>query len=550
MCLELILCVSCPIRLCGSVLGHVLTTWRLVNKGPRRVVLRERNERGFALFLQNLKSVLNILANIGEQELEADILVETRYRLLDASGSLSFLTNDLAGGVTNGTGIPSSALQAPVQNMNHSLTQLIALLSSQIESRYNADFYDALEVSYSAPLNLAQPGRGRKRYEITKDQVEHLRSLYFSWEAIAGILQVSVSTLQRRRKEFGLSDSAYSEISDDELDEMYSGITGSPTTGIVTPNIGRRRFIGALRSRGLNVQRWRVTECLRRVDPVGTALRWRMTIHRRKYYVPTPNSLWHIDTGHKLIRYKLITHVCIDGKTRLILYATCRDNNKVETVLSLFQNAVQRWGLPSRVRSDYGMENYLVAAHMIQHCGPGRGSIFTESSVHNSRVERTHRDVHSGVSVFYVRIFLQLEDEGNLDVLNDLNIFSLHYVYLPRIENSLRELVKQMNNRPVSTERNLSPLQMWEKGMLENLHSGHTALSEAEIDHFGVDPNGVQTVEDEDYQVDISPPLISLSHEQLAQLPDPLSDDGNGGKDLFLQCIDIINMLLTSSDVS
>ena len=261
-------------------------------------------------------------------------------------------------------------------------------MSSQIENRYNADFYDALEVSYSAPLSLAQTGRGRKRYEITKDQVEHLRSLYFSWEAIAGILQVSVSTLQRRRKEFGSSDSASSDISDDELDEIYRSITGSPTTGPLTPNIGRRRFIGALRSRGLNVQRWRVSECLRRVDPVGTALRWRMTIHRRKYYVPTPNSLWHIDTGHKLIRYKLITHVCIDGKTRLILYAACRDNNKAETVLSLFQNA--------RVRSDYNMENYLVAAHMIQHRGPGRGSIITGSSVHNSRVERTHRDVYSG----------------------------------------------------------------------------------------------------------------------------------------------------------
>jgi len=63
--------------------------------------------------------------------------------------------------------------------MNHSLTQLIALLSSQIESRDNADFYDTLEVSYSAPLNLAQPGRGHKCYEITKDQVEHLRLLFF-----------------------------------------------------------------------------------------------------------------------------------------------------------------------------------------------------------------------------------------------------------------------------------------------------------------------------------------------------------------------------------
>jgi len=44
-----------------------------------RVVLRERNERGFALFLQNLKGILNILANIGEQELQTDILIETRY---------------------------------------------------------------------------------------------------------------------------------------------------------------------------------------------------------------------------------------------------------------------------------------------------------------------------------------------------------------------------------------------------------------------------------------------------------------------------------------
>jgi len=172
--------------------------------------------------------------------------------------------NDLAGGVTNVTGVPSSALQAPVQDMNHSLTQLIALLcSSQIESRDNADFNDALEVSYSAPLNFAQPGRGRKCYEITKDQVEHLRSLYFAWEAIAGILQVGVSTLQRRRKQlFGLNDLAYSDISDDELDEIYRSITGSPTAGLLTPNIGRRRFIGALRSRGLNVQRWRISECL------------------------------------------------------------------------------------------------------------------------------------------------------------------------------------------------------------------------------------------------------------------------------------------------
>ena len=54
----------------------------------RRMVLRERNIRGFALFLQNLKSVLNLLAS--EQVLTAEILSESRHRLLDASGTLTF----------------------------------------------------------------------------------------------------------------------------------------------------------------------------------------------------------------------------------------------------------------------------------------------------------------------------------------------------------------------------------------------------------------------------------------------------------------------------
>ena len=117
------------------------------------------------------------------------------------------------------------------------------------------------------------------------------------------MLQVSVSTIQKRSKEFGLDDKfeSYSDITDNALDEIYASITGNSSEDPLTPNIGRRWFIGALRSRGLHIQRRRVIDCLRRVDPVGTALRWRMTIHRKKYFVPTPNSLWHIDSGHKLI---------------------------------------------------------------------------------------------------------------------------------------------------------------------------------------------------------------------------------------------------------
>ena len=100
-----------------------------------------------------------------------------------------------------------------------------------------------------------------------------------------------MSTVQRRRRAFGISGEfkQYSVISDHELDQIYKEITAADTNvssgGFLTPNIGRRRFIGALRSRGLRVQRWRVSNCLRRLDPVGTALRWRLVVYRRKLHL-------------------------------------------------------------------------------------------------------------------------------------------------------------------------------------------------------------------------------------------------------------------------
>ena len=75
----------------------------------------------------------------------------------------------------------------------------------------------------------------------------------------------------------------------------------------------------------------------------------------------TENILFQpLTGGNKPIRYKFIIHVCIDGTTRLLVYVSCC-NNKADTVLSLFQNGEELWGLPSRVRCDYGMENSYVS---------------------------------------------------------------------------------------------------------------------------------------------------------------------------------------------
>lgn len=49
---------------------------------------------------------------------------------------------------------------------------------------------------------------------------------------------------------------------------------------------------GALRGRGIYVQRARILSALHRVDPVGRSLRSLTTIIRRSYSVPGPNALW------------------------------------------------------------------------------------------------------------------------------------------------------------------------------------------------------------------------------------------------------------------
>ena len=44
---------------------------------------------------------------------------------------------------------------------------------------------------------------------------------------------------------------------------------------------------------------------------------------------------------------------------------SCTDNNKAETVLKCVLTAADEFGLPSRIRTDKGMENVDIAEYMI-----------------------------------------------------------------------------------------------------------------------------------------------------------------------------------------
>ena len=117
---------------------------------------------------------------------------------------------------------------------------------------------------------------------------------------------------------------------------------------------------------------------------------------------------------------------------RLLVYLQCSPNNFSQTVLNLFVQAVQEYGLPVRIQCDQGVENYDVGMFMLTH--PQRGATFNPvivgKSIHNQRIERLWRDVFQGVTSTYYYLFNHLESSGFLDPLNECDLFSLHYVYL------------------------------------------------------------------------------------------------------------------------
>ncbi|KAJ7586767.1 hypothetical protein C8J56DRAFT_1004721 [Mycena floridula] len=54
---------------------------------------------------------------------------------------------------------------------------------------------------------------------------------------------------------------------------------------------------------------------------------------------------------HGLIRFKIVIHCFIDGKTRLVTGIRAGNNNRGTTVLNLFHNATETYSIPSRVQA-------------------------------------------------------------------------------------------------------------------------------------------------------------------------------------------------------
>ena len=189
----------------------------------------------------------------------------------------------------------SDAESAVFEDYSTKLTELLSCLrelSQQWEAHNDRCMQLSCTTSYTAS-SIHTSRRGRPKFDITREQLEFLASMSFTWTQIARMLGVSHMTVYRRRVEFQMVQSVSGTLSDNELKLLLTSMRREH------PSMGQTMVWGRLRSMGFNVTRERVRRAIRVTDPLYTALRWRGdVIQRQPYSVPGPNSLWHLGMLH------------------------------------------------------------------------------------------------------------------------------------------------------------------------------------------------------------------------------------------------------------
>uniref|UniRef100_A0A3P8SH17 Integrase core domain-containing protein n=1 Tax=Amphiprion percula TaxID=161767 RepID=A0A3P8SH17_AMPPE len=284
-------------------------------------------------------------------------------------------------------------------------------------------------VSQESPCAFIRAGeRGRPKLIFSEELLSRLIDFPLPVSCIANLLGVSQSTIFRRMRELGLSTrSTYSSLTDSELDDAVQSIKSR------IPNAGYRMVKGCLQADGHRVQWDRIKESMHRVDAPGVLERMTRLgcIVRRTYFVQGPLSLVHVDTNHKLIRYNIVIFGGIDGYSRKIFYLEPATNNCSNTAHSFFMKAVENYGWPSRI-------------------------------------ERLWRDVWTSVTHVYYEVLHSLEEDGLLDLADVVHLFCAHYVFLPRLAESLHTFTEGWDNHPLQSEGGLSPNQLWVLGHMKD----------------------------------------------------------------------------------
>ena len=170
-------------------------------------------------------------------------------------------------------------------------------------------------------------------------------------------------------------------------------------------------------------------------------------------------------------------------------------------------------------------------------------AVITGSSTHNERIECLWCDVHRCVGVVFADTFRELEEEGKLDALNEIDLYCLHYVYKVRINNALQAFIESWNNHSISTEGGYTPYQLFIQGAIEN----SMFPVQPQPQPHGTNPQDGSQVGAQDHvqipRIDFKPcGLLCL----LLSVINPLQESDCLGRDIYVRVINFIGQHLQS----
>ncbi|XP_074109299.1 uncharacterized protein LOC141534056 [Cotesia typhae] len=236
------------------------------------------------------------------------------------------------------------------------------------------------------------------------------------------------------------------------IDEIYS--SGSC--------IGYKRMWQRLKLLyGLKVKRSTVNKILHIVDPDSIEERSRRRLLRRKYSVPGPNFLWHIDGYDKLKPFGFAIHGCLDGFSRKIIWLeVATSNNKPEIIAHYFLKAVQKLKLlPTLIRSDCGTENCIVEAlqqtlrfHHDDNLA-GWKSFIKGKSTSNQRIESYWSQLRRHGLDFWINLFKDLRERGLYNDSSILHVECLRFCFGHLIRAELKMIRHEWNRHRIRKQK-------------------------------------------------------------------------------------------------
>ena len=173
---------------------------------------------------------------------------------------------------------------------------------------------------------------GRPKICVNRNILVYLLSIGMNNSEIAKIFHVHRNLVIRWKNEHELNNVLNNPSDDNEINQHLQDALD------VHPKMGESCARGLLLSKGIKINRTRLRNLLKHLkqsSPLNVN-----PIRRREYKTRTCNSMWHIDSTHKLMHWRFVISGGVDGCSRMIMWLKHANNNRAENACNHFLNSI------------------------------------------------------------------------------------------------------------------------------------------------------------------------------------------------------------------